>query len=79
IKLSAIPNPFSSETRISCTDCVGIQRLIVLDLAGRTVHSQLVEGTNWTLYKGTLSPGTYVVEVSSVKSGQSARMKVTVY
>lgn len=77
--LSISPNPFNSEAMIRCEPCQGEYLMQVTDMIGKVVHTQLVTGSAWTLAKGSLSKGTYLVEVRSVVTGQSNRLKVTVY
>ncbi|MFN5325320.1 MAG: T9SS type A sorting domain-containing protein [Bacteroidota bacterium] len=76
--LSIYPNPFNNEAVINCNQCQGDYLLQITDLVGKVVRNLWVNGSTWMLYKDFLSPGTYVVEVTSVKNGQAARMKFTV-
>lgn len=77
--ISIAPNPFNGEARISCESCQGEYILQLTDLVGKVVQTQLVSGSNWTISKGSLTQGTYVLEARSAKTGQSNRLKVTVY
>jgi uncharacterized repeat protein (TIGR01451 family) len=77
--LSISPNPFNSEAVVECEDCQGEYLMQVIDMLGKVVHLQEVSGTRWTLYKGSLSPGTYLLEVRSRSTNQLNRLKITVY
>jgi hypothetical protein len=77
--ISIAPNPFNGEARISCESCQGEYLLQMTDLVGKVVQSQWVSGNNWTISRGSLTQGTYVLEARSARTGQSNRLKVTVY
>lgn len=77
--LTIAPNPFNTEAVISCNNCQGEYLMQVTDVVGKLVYSQLVTGPSWTLAKGSLRKGSYLVEVRSVSTGHSNRLKVTVY
>jgi uncharacterized repeat protein (TIGR01451 family) len=77
--ISIAPNPFNGEARITCETCQGEYLLQITDLVGKIVQTQKVSGSNWTISKGSLTQGTYVLEARSARTGQSNRLKVTVY
>ena len=77
--ISIAPNPFNGEARITCESCQGDYLLQITDLVGTIVQTQRVSGSNWTISKGSLTQGTYVLEARSARTGQSNRLKVTVY
>ncbi|MFM7078819.1 MAG: SprB repeat-containing protein [Bacteroidota bacterium] len=77
--LSVSPNPFHDEAVIHCNQCQGEYLMQVTDMIGKVVHSQRVTAPTWIFSKGSLSKGTYLLEVRSVSTGQSNRLKVTVY
>ncbi len=77
--ISIAPNPFNGEARINCESCQGEYILQLTDLVGKVVQTQRVTGNNWTISKGSLTQGTYLLEARSAKTGQSNRLKVTVY
>ncbi|MFM8950511.1 MAG: T9SS type A sorting domain-containing protein, partial [Bacteroidota bacterium] len=77
--ISIAPNPFNGEASITCESCQGEYLLLLTDLVGKVVQTQSVSGSNWTISKGSLTQGTYVLEARSARTGQSNRLKVTVY
>jgi hypothetical protein len=73
IAKSIFPNPVSTDLNIQLYEGTSKSNIKILDLSGRTVASEIMNGDNLKLDVSTLAPGLYIVQFNNKNGRQVMR------